>query len=140
MKAISRSLRIAPRKLNLIAGLIRNKNAVEAMNILSFTPKKGAKILHKVVKSAVANAENNFKQSPATLYIKEVVVTKAPTMKRGVPVSRGRVNPVLKRNAHVMVSVGVMENAPKAEKKKSKAPVSKAKTITATPKAKKSAQ
>lgn len=112
MKAIARSLRITPKKLNLIADLVRNKNAMEAMNILSFTPKKGAKMLHKAVKSAIANAENNFKQDAANLYIREIVVTKAPTMKRSVPVSRGRMNPILKRNAHLTVSVGVMEATP----------------------------
>ena len=105
MKAIARSLRITPRKLNLIAGLVRNKKALDALSILSFTPKKGAKILYKAIKSAIANAENNFRQETDSLYIKEITVTKASTMKRGVPISRGRVNPILKRNAHMMVTV-----------------------------------
>lgn len=113
MKAIARTVRLTPRKLNLIAGLIRDKNADDAINILNFTPKKGAKLLSKVVQSAVANAENNFKQERETLYIKEIVVTKATTMKRSTPVSRGRMHPILKRNSHIMVAIGVRENTTK---------------------------
>lgn len=116
MKAIAHTLRITPKKLNLIAHLVRNKSANEALDILRFTPKKGAKLLHKVLKSAVANAENNFKQSAKTLYIKEIVVTKAMTIKRGISISRGRVHPILKRNAHVSVTVGVNTESSKAEK------------------------
>lgn len=122
MKAIGRSLRIAPRKMNLIAELVRNKKVIEAMNILSFTPKKAAKILNKVISGAVANAENNFKQDKDTLFIKEIIVTKAPTFKRSVPISRGRVYPILKRNSHVTVMIGVLtEQKPAATSKTRKA-------------------
>lgn len=112
MKAISRQLRITPRKINLIARLIRNKDASEALAILKFTPKKGARLLYKVLNSAVANAENNFKQERDSLYVKEVVVGKAMTLKRSVPISKGRVHPILKRSSHVIVSVGVKQDAP----------------------------
>ncbi len=115
MKAISRQLRITPRKLNLIAGLVRNKDAGDAMSILQFTPKKGARLLYKVVKSAVANAENNFKQEKDSLYVKEIVVGKAMTIKRSVPISRGRMHPRLKRSSHVYVTIGVREGANKSE-------------------------
>jgi large subunit ribosomal protein L22 len=118
MKAIARTVRLTPRKLNLIAGLIRDKSADDALNILKFTPKKGAKLLNKVVFSAVSNAENNFKQERESLYIKEIVVTKGTTMKRSVPVSRGRMHPILKRSSHVLVTIGVREKAKKAEGKK----------------------
>jgi large subunit ribosomal protein L22 len=107
MKSIARQLRITPRKLNLIARLVRNKGVGEAMSILEFTPKKGAKLLNKVLKSAVANAENNFKQERDSLYVKEIVVGKATTLKRSVPISKGRMHPILKRSCHVMVEVGV---------------------------------
>lgn len=109
MKAIARNIRISPKKANLVAGLVRRKNAQEALDILNFTPKKAAKILYKVVHSAVANAENNFKQKREALVIKEIVVTQAPTFKRSVPVSRGRVHPILKRNSHITVTVGLKE-------------------------------
>ncbi|MFA5829263.1 MAG: 50S ribosomal protein L22 [Candidatus Gracilibacteria bacterium] len=107
MKSIARSLRITSKKINLVAGLVRRKDVTEAMNILKFTPKKGAKILSKIIQSAIANAENNFKQEKPSLYIQEIVVTEAPTMKRSIPVSRGRSNPILKRNSHVSVFLGV---------------------------------
>ncbi len=117
MHAIGRSLRITSKKINLIAGLVRNKDVATAISILKFTPKKGAKILGKIVKSAVANAENNYKQNKNSLFIKEIVVTEGSTLKRSVPVSRGRTHPILKRTAHVKVLLGVME---KIEPKKTK--------------------
>jgi len=140
MKVVAKSLRISPKKLNLVAELIRGRKALEAMEMLTYTPKKGAKLLHKAVKSAVANATNNFKQEANNLVIKEVVVTKAQTFKRWVPISRGRVHPILKRNSHLSITVGVQEAevketkttkkaAPKAEKTASPAkPATPAKT------------
>lgn len=116
MKASASTVRISPRKLNLIAKLVRNKEVVEALNILRFTPKKSAKLLYKVINSAVANAENNFKQERGSLFVKEVVVTKGQTLKRSVPISRGRVHPILKRNAHVHVMIGVRADAESTKK------------------------
>lgn len=118
MKAIARNIRISPKKANLVAGLVRRKNAEEALNILKFTPKKAAGILYKVLHSAVANAENNFKQKRQSLVIKEIVVTEAPTYKRSVPVSRGRVHPILKRNSHITVTVGLADGAKEKEEAK----------------------
>lgn len=117
MKAIARHLRISPKKANLVAGLVRNKNAVDALAVLKFTPKKAAKILYKVVKSAISNASNNFKQKEEDLIIKEIVVTEGSTFKRSVPISRGRMHPILKRNSHITVVVGLAEgDEPKTEK------------------------
>lgn len=114
MKAIAKQVRISPKKANLVAGLIRNKNALEALDILKFTPKKGAKILYKVLNSAIANAENNFKQKRDALKITEIIVNEGTTYKRSVPISRGRVHPILKRTSHIRVTVGLEEE--KAEK------------------------
>jgi len=124
MKATAKSLRITPKKLNLIADLVRNKDAADAMEILDFLPKKGAKILNKVVTSAVANAKTNFKQDESSLYIKEILVSKASTFKRWLPGSRGRVNPILKRNSHVTVIIAVKES-PKPKKTAKKAAAKK---------------
>ena len=127
MKAIARNIRISPKKANLVAGLVRRKNAQEALDILKFTPKKAAGILYKVLHSAVANAENNFKQKRESLVVQEIVVTEGPTFKRSVPVSRGRVHPILKRNSHITVTVGLEDGkevaqpeVKKEEKKESK--------------------
>ncbi|MBU0667576.1 50S ribosomal protein L22 [Patescibacteria group bacterium] len=131
MKAKAQSLRITPKKLNLIADLIRNKDAMEAMKILNIAPKKGANILHKVVGSAIANAKNNFKQDENSLYIKEILVGKAATFKRWLPASRGRMQPILKRNAHVTITLGVKEKAVKATPVKEEKPKKVTKKTTA---------
>ncbi len=115
MKAIARSIRITPKKANLIAGMVRTRTVDEALEILKYTPKKAAQILYKVVDSAQANAVNNFKQEKKNLFIKEIIVTKGPTLKRRVPISRGRVHPIDKRCSHITVLLGIGET--KAEKK-----------------------
>ena len=131
MKAIGRTLGITSKKLNLIADLVRKQDATMATNILKFTPKKGAKILYKLVRSAIANAENNLKQEAATLYIKEIIVTEGPTLKRSLPVSRGRSHPILKRKAHATVILGVKEQ-PETEAPDKKSATAKT-TQAATP-------
>src|SRR3990167_1451022 len=105
MKAILRQIRISPKKVNLVAALVRNKKALDAVDILRFTQKKGAPIIKKVLQSAMANAINNYKQSKEELYLKEIVVTEGPTYKRSVPVSRGRMHPILKRTSHITVKL-----------------------------------
>lgn len=132
MKAVVKSVRISPKKLNLIADMVRNKGADEAMEILELLPKKGAKIMHKALKSAMANAANNFKQEAASLMIKEIIVSKAPTYKRWIPASRGRAQPILKRNSRLAITVGVKE-----PDKGKKAPAKKA---AAAPKSKTAAK
>lgn len=118
MKAVLRSVRITPQKANLIAGMVRKKSAQESLNILKYTPKKAAKILHKLLSSAVANAVTNFKQDEKSLAIKEIIVTKGPTLKRGVSVSRGRVYPILKRTSHITITLEVKEDEIPSKAKK----------------------
>ncbi len=127
MKAVVKTIRISPKKLNLVAELVRGKEAAEAMEILEYTPKKGANILHKALKSAMANATNNFKQEKENLVIQEILVSKASTYKRWLPASRGRVNPILKRNSHLTIKIGIKDTA---EEKK---PVKKAKATEGEP-------
>lgn len=117
MKAILRNIGISPKKANLVAGMVRGKMVKDALAQLKFTPKKGADIIYKVIDSAAANAENNFKQNRDKLYIKEILVTKGPTYKRSQPVSRGRAHPILVRRAHITVVVDVMAGEMKEEKK-----------------------
>lgn len=118
MKAILRNLRISPKKVNLIAALVRGKKAVDAIDILKFTPKKSARPMMKLIESAVANAVNNFKQDKEDLIIKEIIVNEATTYKRSVPVSRGRSNPIMKRNAHITIKLAVLDGAKKKESTK----------------------
>ena len=107
MKAIRRYLRISSKKVNLVASLVRGMPAEDAMNFLRFTPKKSAKPLLETLKSAVANAEQNFKQKKADLYISKIVINEGATLKRARPVSRGRSHPIKKRTSHITVEVAV---------------------------------
>lgn len=121
MKAVLRNTRISPKKANLVAGLVRGANVEDALSQLKYTPKKAADVLYKVIQSAASNAENNFKQDRSKLYVKEIVVTKGPTYKRGQSVSRGRMHPIKKRTSHITVYVDVMAPAATAAKSKAKA-------------------
>lgn len=111
MKALLKNTRISPKKANLVAGIVRGSMVEDALNQLRFTPKKAAKLLYKAIDSAASNAENNLKQNRANLYIKEIIVTKGPTYKRGVPVSRGRQHPIMKRTAQIRVTVDIKSGA-----------------------------
>ena len=101
-KAIARHIRIAPRKIRIVADLVRGKNIGEAFAILKFTPKVGADVVEKVMRSAIANAEHNFDMN---LYVSEIFVDQGPTLKRIHPRSRGQAFKILKRTSHVTVVV-----------------------------------
>ncbi len=103
MQATLKNARITPKKANLVASMIRNENAEQALHTLEFTPKKAARILYKVLQSAISNAETNFKQSAKNLYVQEVKVSKGMRMKRSQPISRGRAHPILKDASHIQI-------------------------------------
>ena len=104
-KAVAKYVRIAPRKVRVVMDLIRGKNVAEAFAILKFTPKAGADVVEKVLKSAVANAENNFDMDVDKLYVKTAFVDQGPTLKRIHPRSRGQAFKIRKRTSHVTVIV-----------------------------------
>ncbi|TCS80010.1 50S ribosomal protein L22 [Pectinatus cerevisiiphilus] len=104
-KATAKYIRIAPRKARVVIDLIRGKNVAEAFAVLKFTPKIGADVVNKVLKSAVANAENNFDMNVDALYVAEAYVDQGPTLKRIHPRSRGQAFKILKRTSHVTVIV-----------------------------------
>ena len=104
-KATAKYLRVSHIKLQPVVSLIRGKDLEEALNILKFTPGRGAEIVEKVVKSAAANAENNHSMNPDNLYVAEVYANKGPTMKRWRAGSKGRAFPILKRCSHVGVTL-----------------------------------
>jgi len=105
MIAHLRKIRISPKKANLVAGIVRGMPVNKALDTLKFTPKKAAEILYKVIQSARSNAENNFKQDPETLIIKEIIINEGTTYKRFQPVSKGRAHPILKRTTHITVKI-----------------------------------
>lgn len=110
IKAKLNSLRIAPRKTRLIADLIRKKNVKDAERILAFTYKRGVGPILKLLKSAVANAENNFKLKNEDLFIKEIKVDKGITLKRWMPRARGKASRINKRASHITLILNKVQN------------------------------
>ena len=104
-KAIAKYVRISPLKVNFICKEIRGKQVDEALAILKFTPKKGARILEKVLNSAIANAEHNFGLNREDLFVSQEYANNAPVMKRWRPKAKGMAYPILKRSSHVGVVV-----------------------------------
>jgi large subunit ribosomal protein L22 len=107
--AIQRYVRITPRKCNQVLALIRGQAVERAQNTLQFTPKNGARIVQKVLKSAVANALHEGKVRIEDLYVKQAVVGAGPTLKRWLPRAQGRATPLLKRMSHVSLTVATRE-------------------------------
>jgi large subunit ribosomal protein L22 len=94
---------MAPRKARLVADLIRGKGSEEALNILTFTKKAAAKILIKLLKSAIANATQKKTIDIDRLYIKKIAVDQGPTMKRYQPRALGRATMIRKRTSHITI-------------------------------------
>lgn len=94
-------VRIAPRKVQIVLDLIRNKPADEAMAILKYTPKAACEPLVKLLKSAMANAENNYDMEVSRLYVAECAVSQGPTLKRIRPRAHGRAFRINKKTSHI---------------------------------------
>ena len=101
--AVAKNVRISPQKVRLVASQIKKMRPQEAIKMLDFIPKGASTVLKKVIASAIANAKNNFNLSEDTLTFKEISVTKGIVFKRYRAVSRGGVNPILKRTSHIKV-------------------------------------
>jgi large subunit ribosomal protein L22 len=106
MKAILKNYRQSPRKVRLITTLIKGKSIDKAFAELDTLVKRGALPVKKVLLSAVANAEKNFGKNRANLIIKEARVDEGLVMKRMMPRARGQGKPILKRNSHIMITLG----------------------------------
>ena len=109
-KAILKYARISPRKVSIVLDLIRGKDVEVAMGILKNTHKSASEYLIKLLKSAIANAENNFSLDGDKLYVSECYVCPGPTLKRMMPRAKGSANRILKRTSHV--TLVVKERAP----------------------------
>jgi len=142
-RAIQRAVRQSARKMRLVIDQIRGRAVPEAYAILRFSKKLAAKQIHKVLKSAVANAEQRAQRENApldvdALRVRYAIVNEGPTMKRFTSAAMGRATPILKRTSHVEIHVGadaapapkaaapVAAAAPTAPKTKAKAPATKA--------------
>lgn len=105
VKSTAKTVRIAPRKVRLVLGLIRGKDAAQASAILKFTPNHAAVEVGKVLKSAVANATNNHSLDASKLYVKACYADEGVTMKRFMPRAKGNASQILKRTSHITVVV-----------------------------------
>lgn len=131
VRAYANNLRIAPRKMRLVTNLVKNMRVEDAMTQLQFTNKKGAKMLKKLLQSAVANAEHNFSLNREGLYIKSLTCDMGPMLKRSFPRARGSAFMIRRKLSHVNV---VLEERPLKGKKKAviPAPAKKAAKPVAT--------
>jgi large subunit ribosomal protein L22 len=109
VKAVAKDVGISPQKVRLVVNMIRGKKVDEALTILGFLPTPTARAVAKVVKAAVANAENNFQMAPADLKITDIFADQGHTLKRYRPQSRGRISPILKRSSNITVFVAEEE-------------------------------
>lgn len=109
MKAYLRSARIAPKKANVIAQMVRGLAVPEALESLEHTHKKGARMILALLKSAIANASHNAKQHMEELVIRSIVVNQAQGYRRGVSMARGRMRPMRKFLSHIEIVLGVQD-------------------------------
>ncbi len=105
VRAISKDTGVSPRKMRLLVNMVKGKRVEEALNILRFAPTPNARIVAKTIKSAAANAENNYQLTPADLKIVKITADEARMLKRFRPRARGRANEILKRSSHITVVV-----------------------------------
>ena len=109
VRAIAKDTGVSPRKVRLLVDMVRGKKVDEALTLLRFAPTPTALVVAKVIKSAAANAENNYQMTPSDLTIVSIFADEARTSKRFRPRSRGRVSPILKRSSHITVTVAEQE-------------------------------
>lgn len=105
IKAVSRFMRLSPSKARDLARAITGKPVPVALSMMEFSERKAAQMIGKTLKSAIANAENNYDLSAETLKVKTAVVDDGPRQKRYWPRSRGMARPILKRQCHIMVTL-----------------------------------
>ncbi len=103
--SIAKGVRLAPRKVGVVASLVRGRTVADALVILEHTPRRASTAVAKAIKSAAANAEHNHSYKPDTLTITEISVTAGPRLKRFMPVARGMAHPYQKKTSHIRVVV-----------------------------------
>ena len=103
--AIAKDVGISPRKVKLVVDMVRGRKVEEALTMLKFAPTPAARAVAKVIKSASANAENNYQLVPSELKIVYIAANEGHTFKRYRPQARGRISPMLRRSSHITVFV-----------------------------------
>jgi large subunit ribosomal protein L22 len=128
VKAVAKGVRLSPRKVAVVAALVRGRTVEDALTILEHTPRRSAVAVSKVIKSAKANADHNHNYKPATLQITEISVTPGPRLKRYRPAAHGRALPFQRKTAHIRVIVDGEQREAKPAKKTEAAKPATAKT------------
>lgn len=124
VKAVAKGVRLSPRKVAVVASLVRGRSVEDALTILEHTPRRSAVAVSKVIKSAKANADHNHNYKPATLQIVEIGVTPGPRLKRYRPAAHGRALPFQRKTSHIRV---VVDGEQREVKKPAKKPEEAAK-------------
>lgn len=114
--AVAKGVRMSPRKVGVVADLVRGRTVADALVILEHTPRRSALAVLKTVKSAQANADHNHNMKPDTLKIVEISVSPGPRLKRFRPAAHGRALPFQRRTSHIRVVVDGEVRAPKKTK------------------------
>ena len=109
VKAVAKDTGISVQKIRPLVDMVRGKRIEDALNMLNFAPSPLARVVAKAVKSAAANAENNFQMTPADLKIINIYADEARSMKRFRPRARGRAGRIIKRSSHITVIVDEQE-------------------------------
>jgi len=118
VKSTTKFVRLSPKKARDVAREIQGLPVSSALDILTFTPKKAAQLIGKTLKTAIADAENNFSLDTGSLIIKEAVIGAGPTQRRFKPRAKGSAGPILKRSSHI--SITLVGSAPEKKAKASK--------------------
>ena len=123
VKSTTKFVRLSPKKARDVAREIQGLPVSSALDILTYTPKKAATLIGKTLKTAIADAENNFQLDTNSLVIKEAVIGAGPTLRRFSPRAKGSAGPILKRTSHI--SITLIGSAPEKKKKTARKSVSK---------------
>jgi large subunit ribosomal protein L22 len=117
--------RQSPRKVRLVANLVKGKKVEEVKNTLTFLVKRASKPLSDLLDSAIANASNNFNISADKLYVKDIRVDEGVVLKRRMPRARGMAYPINKRTSHIFIQLDTIDNMPVKKGKKAKTEIKK---------------
>jgi large subunit ribosomal protein L22 len=130
VRASAKGVRQSPRRVGLVAGLVRGRSVADALTILEFTPKRAAKPVAKLIAAAKANAVNNHGLTEASLQITQLQVTAGPRLKRYNPAAQGRALPYQKKSSHILVEVSGQAKPKKSDKPAAAKPAAAAKKET----------
>jgi large subunit ribosomal protein L22 len=126
------NLRTAPKKVRMVADLIRGKNLMQAQQILSFTVNKSARPVLKLLNSAKASAVHDFQLDELNLFVSHIMVDEGPKLKRWHPMSRGRAYPILKRTSQIVLILSEINPTIKEARKESRGDVKETKKLVKT--------